>query len=66
MDNVSSVTAYNNEMFRRTEINRQERRIEERRVEEINIKQRLEINEQARMEMNRLMNRSGQNVDKLA
>ena len=66
MDNVASVTAYNNEMVRRTEINRTERRLEERRVEERNIKQRLEINEQARMEMNRRMNRSGQNVDKLA
>lgn len=66
MDSVTSVTAYNNEMFRRTEINRQERRIEERRVEERNIKHQLEVNEQARMEMNRRMNRSGQNVDKLA
>lgn len=66
MDSVTSVTAYNNKVYQRTEINRQERRIEERRVEERNIKQQLEINEQARMEMNRRMNRSGQNVDKLA
>lgn len=66
MDSVTSVTAYNNEVYQRTEFKRLERRHQELRLEERRTKHQLEVNEQARIEMNRRMNRSGQNVDKLA
>jgi hypothetical protein len=63
---VSRVTRQNNEIYAKQEIKKLDKRQEQLRQEERNVKQQLEINEQKRLEMNRQMNRAGQNVDKLA
>jgi len=63
--NVSRVTAQNTELYRQSEIRKIDRRHEDLVVEERRIKYEKEINEQKRIEMNRRMNRPGQNVDKL-
>jgi hypothetical protein len=63
---VTRVTAYNNEIYQRTEYKRLEQRHEERRLEERHNKQTAEVNEQKRIERNRQMNQPGQNVDRMA
>ena len=62
---VDSIRAYNDKMYNQLLINRTDRRIDELRLEERRVKQMREVEEQARIEMNRRMNRPGQNVDKL-
>ena len=62
---VDSIRAYNNKMYDQLILNRTERRIDELRLEERRVKHLREVTEQARIEMNRRMNRPGQNVDKL-
>jgi hypothetical protein len=62
---VDSIRAYNNKMYDQLILNRTERRIDELRLEERRVKHLREVSEQARIEMNRRMNRPGQNVDKL-
>ena len=62
---VDSIKAYNEKMYNQLLINRTDRRIDELRLEERRVKQMREVEEQARIEMNRRMNRPGQNVDKL-
>jgi hypothetical protein len=47
------------------QIKNAERRHDEMRLEERRNKQIREVSEQARIEMNRRMNRNGQNVDQL-
>jgi hypothetical protein len=64
--NVSKVAEYNAEIYRRTEIKQLDKRHEELRLEERRNKQTAEISEQKRIEMNRFMGRSGQNVDRMA
>jgi hypothetical protein len=63
---VTRVTRQNNEIYAKQEIKKLDKRQEQLRQEERNVKQQLEINEQKRLEMNRQMNRAGQNVDKMA
>jgi len=63
---VDSIRAYNNKMYEQLILNRTDRRIDELRLEERRIKQMREVSEQARIEMNRRMNRNGQNVDRMA
>jgi hypothetical protein len=63
---VDSIRAYNNKMYDQLLINRTDRRIDELRLEERRVKHLREVSEQARIEMNRRMNRPGQNVDKMA
>jgi len=63
---IDKITAYNNELHRRTEIRRAERRHTERIQDDRRIKHNREIDEAKRIEMNRRMNRPGQNLDKLA
>jgi len=63
---VDSIRAYNNKMYEQLILNRTDRRIDELRLEERRIKQMREVSEQARIEMNRRMNRPGQNVDRMA
>lgn len=63
---VNSVTAHNNELYRHTEIRRAEQRHTENVQEERRIKRNREVDEAKRIEMNRRMNRPGQNVDKMA
>jgi hypothetical protein len=62
---VDSIRAYNNKMYDQLILNRTDRRIDELRLEERRVKHLREVSEQARIEMNRRMNRPGQNVDKL-
>jgi hypothetical protein len=66
MTEVSRVSQQSNEIYsknlaKQAEIRHQEKILEERRA-----KQCKEIDEQKRIEMNRQMNRPGQNVDKMA
>ena len=64
--NVESIKVYNDRMYDQLLLNRTERRIDELRLEERRIKHLREVSEEARIEMNRRMNRPGQNVDKMA
>ena len=63
---VDSIRAYNDRMYDQLILNKTDRRIEELRLEERRIKQIREVTEEARIEMNRRMNRPGQNVDRMA
>jgi hypothetical protein len=63
--NVEAIKAYNDRMYDQLILNRTERRVDELRLEERRVKHLREVTEQARIEMNRRMNRPGQNVDKL-
>jgi len=63
--NVESIKVYNDRMYDQLILNRTERRIDELRLEERRVKHLREVTEEARIEMNRRMNRPGQNVDKL-
>ena len=63
--NVEAIKVYNDRMYDQLLLNRTERRIDELRLEERRIKHLREVSEEARIEMNRRMNRPGQNVDKL-
>jgi len=66
MTDVSRVTAQNAEMYRQTEIKKLDKRHEELRIEEQRVKLNIKANEEARIDMNRRMNRPGQNIDKIA
>ena len=63
---VNRISEYNNEIYRNMQIKNAERRLDELRLEERRNKQIREVSEQARIEMNRRMNRLGQNVDRMA
>ena len=63
---VDSIRAYNDKMYDQILLNKTDRRIEELRLEERRVKQIREVTEEARIEMNRRMNRPGQNVDRMA
>ena len=62
---VNRISEYNAEIYQKMQIKNTERRLDELRLEERRNKQIREVAEQARIEMNRRMNRPGQNVDKL-
>ena len=66
MTEVNRVTAQNAEIYRQLEIKKLDKRHEELRLEEQRVKANLKDNEEKRVEMNRRMNRPGQNVDKIA
>jgi ABC-type phosphate transport system auxiliary subunit len=66
MTGVSRITAQNAEVYRQMEIKKVDRRHEELRLEEQRVKADAKVDEQARIEMNRRMNRAGQNVDRMA
>lgn len=63
---VNKITEYNNEMYRQLSINNLDKRHEALRIEERRVREDLKANEEARIEMNRRMNRPGQNVDRMA
>lgn len=63
---VSRITEYNNEMYRQMSINNLDKRHEALRIEELRVREDLKANEAKRMEINRQMNRPGQNVDRMA
>ena len=62
---ISSVTDRNNEMYRQLSINNLDKRHEALRIEEMRVKENLKYTEEKRVELNRQMNRVGQNIDKL-
>ena len=66
MTEVSKVTAQNAEIYRQLEIKKLDKRHEELRIEEQRVLLNLKDNEEKRVEMNRRMNRPGQNVDRMA
>jgi hypothetical protein len=66
MSSVNRIAEYNNEIYQQMQIKNAERRLDELRLEERRNKQIREVSEQARIEMNRMMNRPGQNVDRMA
>ena len=63
--NVSNITDQNNVLYRQMTVNNLEKRHEALRIEEMRVREALKNNEAKRVEMNRQMNRSGQNIDKL-
>jgi len=63
---VSRVAEQNAEIYQKSEIKKLDKRHEELRVEEQRVKLNLKDNEEKRIEMNRRMNRPGQNVDRMA
>jgi len=63
---VSRITDYNNEMYRQLSINNLDKRHEALRIEELKVREDLKANEAKRMEINRQLNRPGQNVDRMA
>lgn len=65
MMSVNRIAEYNAEIYQKMQIKNTERRLDELRLEERRNKHLREVTEQARIEMNRRMNRPGQNVDKL-
>ena len=66
MTDVSRVAAQTAEMYRQLDIKKLDKRHEELRLEEQRVRLNLKANEEARFEMNRRMNRPGQNVDRMA
>ena len=66
MTDISRVTMQNTEIYRQTEVKKLDKRHEEQVQEERRVKERREDNEAKRIEMNRRMNRPGQNVDRMA
>jgi len=66
MTEISKVTLQNAEMYRQMDIRKLDKRHEELRLEEQRVRLNLKANEEARIEMNRRMNRPGQNVDRMA
>ena len=63
---VDSIHSHNNEVYRLQDIRRVDRRHQERVQNDARIKHNRELDEAKRIEMNRRMNRNGQNVDRLA
>jgi hypothetical protein len=66
MTTINRIAEYNAEIYQNMQIKNAERRLDELRLEERRNKQIREVSEQARIEMNRRMNRPGQNVDRMA
>lgn len=62
---ISSVTDRNNEIYRQLSINNLDKRHEALRIEEMRVRERIKYTEEKRVELNRQMNRAGQNIDKL-
>jgi hypothetical protein len=66
MTEVTRVAAQTAEMYRQLDIKKLDKRHEELRIEEQRVRLNLIANEQARLDMNRRMNRAGQNIDRMA
>ena len=63
---VNKISEWNNQVYQLSEIKRADQRHAEAVVEQQNTKARREADEVKRIEMNRYMNRPGQNVDRMA
>lgn len=66
MTEVSRVSAQNAEVYRQTQVKNLDKRHEGLRLEERRVQADAKVDEQARIEMNRRMNRAGQNIDRMA
>ena len=66
MTAINRITEYNNEMYRHIQIRNAEHRHNQIVLEDHRLKHIRETSELARIEMNRRMNRNGQNVDRMA
>jgi hypothetical protein len=63
---INKVSEWNNQVYQRTEIRKAEQRHNDAVVEQQQVKARRDSDELKRVEMNRYMNRPGQNVDRMA
>jgi len=63
---ITRVTAQTAEIYRQIDIKKLDKRHEELRLEEQRVKLNIKDNEEKRIEMNRRMNRPGQNIDRMA
>jgi hypothetical protein len=63
---ITRVQARNNELYRLQEIHNRDQRHAERVQDEARVKHQHEVDEAKRIEMNRRLNRPGQNVDRMA
>ena len=63
---VDKISEWNNQVYQRSEIKKTEQRHNDAVVEQQQVKARREADELKRIEMNRYMNRPGQNVDRMA
>ena len=63
---ITRVQARNNELYRLQEIHNRDQRHAERVQDEVRVKHQHEVDEAKRIEMNRRLNRPGQNVDRMA
>ena len=63
---VDKISEWNNQVYQRSEIKKTDQRHAEAVVEQQQTKARREQDELKRIEMNRYMNRPGQNVDRMA
>jgi len=63
---VDKISEWNNQVYQRSEIQKADQRHNEAVVEQQQTKARREQDELKRVEMNRYMNRPGQNVDRMA
>ena len=63
---ITRVQARNNEVYRLQEIHNRDQRHAERVQDEARVKHQHEVDEAKRIEMNRRLNRPGQNVDRMA
>ena len=63
---VNKISEWNNQVYQRAEIKKTEQRHAEAVVEQQQVKARRDSDELKRLEMNRYMNRPGQNVDRMA
>jgi len=62
---IDKISEWNNQVYQRTEIMKADRRHNDAVVEQQQIKARREADELKRIEMNRYLNRPGQNVDRM-
>jgi hypothetical protein len=63
---VDRISQHNSEVYRNMSVKRLDKRHEELVQEERRVKHNHEVDEAKRIEMNRRMNRPGQNVDRMA
>ena len=63
---TDKISEWNNQVYQRCEIKKADQRHNEAVVEQQQTKARREQDELKRIEMNRYMNRPGQNVDRMA
>ena len=63
---IDKISEWNNQVYQRTEIKKADQRHNEAVVEQQQTKARREQDDLKRIEMNRYMNRAGQNVDRMA